>query len=77
LLCFLGKTGATITGTVTGLRQYSHDVPQDGLEIPWVMKFAGSKAMVNKAKSMLLDKKRAVPVSISVPVRVCGAGTGT
>ena len=27
---FLGKTVSTITGTITGLRQYSHDLPQGG-----------------------------------------------
>ena len=70
---FLGKTGVTITGTVTGLRQYSHDLPQGGME---VMKFAGCKMMVNKAKFVLLDMKRPVPLSMSVPVRVCRAGTG-
>ena len=70
---FLGKTGATIAGTVTGSRQYSHGLPQGGME---VMKFAGCKVMVNKAKSVLLDMKRPVPLSMSVPVRVCCAGTG-
>ena len=72
---FLGKTGATITGTVTGSRRYSHDLPQGGMEIPWVMKFAGCKVMVNNAKSILVDMKRPVLLSVSVPV-ICGAGTG-
>ena len=40
---FLGKTGATITGTVTGPRCYSHNLPQRGMEIPWVRKFADDK----------------------------------
>ena len=40
------------------------------------MKFAGCKVMVNKAKSVLLDMKRPVPLSMSAPVRVCRAGTG-
>ena len=49
---FLGKTGATITGTVTG-----------GMEIPWVMKFAGDKIMVNEMKSLLIDMRRPIPSS--------------
>ena len=72
MLCF---SGATITGTVTGSSRYSHDLLQGGMEIPWVMKFAGDKVMVNKAKSLLLDTRRPVPVSRPVPVRVC-SGTG-
>ena len=64
---FLGKVGATITGTVTGSRCYSHDLPQGGMEIPWVMKFAGDKVLVNKVKSLLIDTRRPAPV----PVRVC------
>ena len=71
---FLGKTGATITGTVTGPRRYSHDLPQGGMEIPWVMKFAGDKIMVNKVKSLLIDTRRPIPSSACVPVRSC---TGT
>jgi len=60
---FLGKTGTTITGTVTGPRCYSHDLPQGGMEIPWVMKFAGDKIMVNKVKSLLIDTRRPIPSS--------------
>ena len=29
-VCYLGKTGSTITGMVTGLRRYSPDLPQGG-----------------------------------------------
>jgi len=72
---FLGKTGATITGTVTGPRRYSHDLPQGGMEIPWVMKFAGDKIMVNKVKSLLVDTRRPIPSSARVPVRVCSGTT--
>ena len=71
---FLGKTGATITGTVTGSRRFSHDLPQGGMEIPCVMKFTGDKVMVNTAKSLLVDTRR--PLTVSMPVRVC-SGTGT
>jgi len=39
------------------------------------MKLAGCKVIVNKAKFILFDKKRPLPISIPVLVRVCGAGT--
>ena len=68
---FLGKAGATITGKVTGSRRYSHDLPQGGMEIPWVMKFAGDKVLVNKVMSLLIDTRRPLPSSAPVPVRVC------
>jgi len=74
-MLFLGKTGATITGRVTGPRHYSHDLPQGGMEIPWVMKLAGDKIMVNKMKSLLVDTRRPIPSSAHVPVRVCSGTT--
>ena len=66
---FLGKTGSTITGTVTGSGEVPsctliklQDHPQRGSVIPWVMKFAGDKIMVNKPKSLLLDMRQVVHV---------------
>ena len=60
---FLGKTGATITGTVTGPRRYLHNLHQGSMEIPWVIKFTGDKIMVNKVKSLLIDTRRPIPSS--------------
>lgn len=53
---FLGRSGCTISCTVTGSRRYSRDLPQGGLEIPCTIKFEGGKNSIEKIQA-LINKK--------------------
>lgn len=50
---FLRRAGA-LTCTVTGVRQYSSDLPQGGLEIPCRLTFSASTKEVGKIQKLLL-----------------------
>ena len=50
--------GGTITATVTGLRRYSSDLAQGGLEIPCDLKFSGEEEKISKLKKVLRQKKQ-------------------
>ena len=49
---FLKKQG-TISSTITGLRQYSRDLPQGGLEVPSTLTFHGDLPSIFKLKKLL------------------------
>ena len=52
-LLFLGRQGSSIICTVCGVRRYSSDLPQGGLEVPCKLTFKGSKLNVDKMKKIL------------------------
>lgn len=54
---FLGKPGSSISCKVTGLRRYSHDLPQGGMEIPCTIEFKGDEINVNKLKWITAQQK--------------------
>ena len=62
-LCHLFlSSGGTITYTVTGVRKYSNDLPQGGLEIPCQLAFRGDGPVVEKAvKKLLPDRPKDSP----------------
>ena len=47
------RKGGTILCTITGRRQYSHDLPQGGLEVPCQLTFKGDEKLVDKLKRQL------------------------
>ena len=49
---FLSR-GGSITCTVTGIRKYSDDLPQGGLEVPCQLTFRGDEPAVEKVKKRL------------------------
>jgi hypothetical protein len=50
--CFMGN-GGTITCQVTGVRRYSADLIQGGLEVPCTYTFAGTSKYVDKVRRLL------------------------
>ena len=54
---FLSR-GGIITCTVSGLRKYSDDLPQGGLEVPCLLTFQGDKPAIEKVKKLLHDKPK-------------------
>ena len=61
-LLFLRRDG-TIQCKVTGSRQYSHDLPQGGLEIPCQLIFEGDSKYIHKVeKSMSMNEKAKIQV---------------
>ena len=48
------RRGGVITCTITGVRQYSNDLPQGGLEVPCRLKFSASSKEINKIIKLLL-----------------------
>ena len=47
------RRGGTITCTVTGVRQYSNDLPQGGLEVPCRLNFSASSKEISKIIKLL------------------------
>ena len=47
------RRGGVITCTVTGVRHYSNDLPQGGLEVPCCLKFSASSKEINKIIKLL------------------------
>ena len=47
------RRGGVITCTVTGVRHYSNDLPQGGLEVPCRLKFSASSKEINKIIKLL------------------------
>ena len=54
---FLGKPGSSISCKVTGPRKYSHDLPQGGMEIHYIIEFKGDEINVNKLKWIIAQQK--------------------
>ena len=54
---FLGKSGSSITCKVTGLRRYSSDLPQGGLEVPCTLEFKGNEVNIDKVKGIIDGQK--------------------
>ena len=50
---FLSRVGI-ITCTVSGLRKYLDDLPQDGLEVLYLLMFQGDKSSIEKVKRLNL-----------------------
>ena len=48
------RGGGAITCQVSGRRRHSADLPQGGLEIPWLLTFKGNKKEVEKLTSRSL-----------------------
>ena len=47
------RRGGSISCTITGIRQYSGDLPQGGLEVPCLLKFEGDEKEVIKAEKLI------------------------
>jgi len=47
------RRGGVITCTVTGVRQYSNDLPQEGLEVPCHLKFSACSKEISKIIKLL------------------------
>ena len=54
---FLSR-GGSITCTVTGIRKYSDDLPQGGLEVPCLLTFRGDEPAIEKVRNLLHDKPK-------------------
>ena len=54
---FLGKSGSSISCTVTGPRRYSRDFPQGGLEVPCTLEFKGDNVSIDKVKWIIERQK--------------------
>ena len=60
---FLSR-GGSITCTVTGIRKYSDDLPQGGLEVPCQLTFRGDEPAIEKVKKLLHDKPKDQPTEV-------------
>ena len=65
-LCHLFlSSGGTINCTVNGVRRYSTDLPQGGLDVPCKLTFRGNQAMIETIRR-LLPKRPKDPPSIVI-----------
>ena len=65
------KTWHTITCTITGMRRFSSDLPQGGLELPCEYTFTGSEDIVRTTRQCLMEENTAVNEVVLVrPIEV-------
>ena len=63
------RRGGVIRCIVNGDRQYSHDLPQGGMEVPCRLVFSGAEKDLNKVKKYLEDCNMKVVARLSACIR--------